>query len=343
MKTFGEKLRELRKNRGLSQSQLAEQVGVTSQAVSKWETDTSTPELTMLPVLASLFGVQIDDLFEYSRDKRYEKIANGMEYWEPLTNAQFESNERFLLNEIEQDQANVKATKLLADLYNYQADSLHKKAGQYAKKAIELTPNDKGAINALTEAEGGYIYDWNVHSHNSLISYYYNLLKNKPENKRVYFYLIDNLIDDGRLKEASKVLDEAKINNPDSLNDVYALWIEERMAGFSAVEPKYKKLLEDSKDDWRVIFAIAIRYAFNEHYEETIELCRLAFKVMEPPRYTDFFDAMAQCYLRIGQKEKAAECYKDVIKVLKEEWGIKFGGEIDHYKALADELLRITE
>ena len=44
------------------------------QAVSKWENDGSLPEMTMLPDIASLFGIQIDDLFEYSTEKRYESI-----------------------------------------------------------------------------------------------------------------------------------------------------------------------------------------------------------------------------------------------------------------------------
>ena len=76
MKTIGKKIKELRRSKGFSQSDVAEKLGVTSQAVSKWETDSSLPEMTMLPDIASLFGVQIDDLFEYSAEKRYESIKN---------------------------------------------------------------------------------------------------------------------------------------------------------------------------------------------------------------------------------------------------------------------------
>ena len=68
MKTIGMKIKELRRSKGFSQSDVAKKLGVTSQAVSKWETDSSLPEMTMLPDIASLFGVQIDDLFEYSTE-----------------------------------------------------------------------------------------------------------------------------------------------------------------------------------------------------------------------------------------------------------------------------------
>ena len=74
MKTIGNKIKELRRSKGMSQKDIADKLGVTSQAVSKWENDSQLPEMTMLPDIASLFGIQIDDLFEYSTEKRYESI-----------------------------------------------------------------------------------------------------------------------------------------------------------------------------------------------------------------------------------------------------------------------------
>ena len=60
--TIGNKIRLLRTNKGLTQEQLAEQLHVSGQAVSKWENETSTPDITMLPILADYFGIPIDDL-----------------------------------------------------------------------------------------------------------------------------------------------------------------------------------------------------------------------------------------------------------------------------------------
>ena len=57
-----EKIYKLRKNRGMSQEELAEKVGVTRQAVSKWEMGTSVPELETLVALAKCFGVTTDYL-----------------------------------------------------------------------------------------------------------------------------------------------------------------------------------------------------------------------------------------------------------------------------------------
>lgn len=62
MKTFSEKLLELRRKEGLSQEQLADRLGVTRQSVSKWESGTAVPELTKLVALSDLFSVSVDYL-----------------------------------------------------------------------------------------------------------------------------------------------------------------------------------------------------------------------------------------------------------------------------------------
>lgn len=62
MKTFSEKLLELRRREGLSQEQLADRLGVTRQSVSKWEGGTAAPELGKLVALSELFCVSVDYL-----------------------------------------------------------------------------------------------------------------------------------------------------------------------------------------------------------------------------------------------------------------------------------------
>ncbi len=59
---FRERLNQLRREKGLSQEQLAEMVGVTRQAVQKWEAGTSRPDMDNLVTLARYFGVSLDYL-----------------------------------------------------------------------------------------------------------------------------------------------------------------------------------------------------------------------------------------------------------------------------------------
>ena len=60
--TLGNRISTLRKKMKLTQDQLAEKLGLTAQAISKWENDQSCPDITMLPRLAEIFGCSTDEL-----------------------------------------------------------------------------------------------------------------------------------------------------------------------------------------------------------------------------------------------------------------------------------------
>lgn len=60
--TLGQRIHALRSAAGLSQEQLAERLNVSRQAISKWELDTSAPDLDKLVLLGNLFGISLDQL-----------------------------------------------------------------------------------------------------------------------------------------------------------------------------------------------------------------------------------------------------------------------------------------
>lgn len=70
--TLGKRIVMHRKRLGLTQDQLAESLGVTAQAVSKWENDLSCPDISMLPKLAQLFGTTVDALLGNDTAPVYE-------------------------------------------------------------------------------------------------------------------------------------------------------------------------------------------------------------------------------------------------------------------------------
>ncbi|MEE0418523.1 MAG: helix-turn-helix transcriptional regulator [Lachnospiraceae bacterium] len=61
--TLGKKMAELRRVKGMTQDEVAEELGVSAQAVSKWENDVSCPDIMLLPHISELFQVTIDELF----------------------------------------------------------------------------------------------------------------------------------------------------------------------------------------------------------------------------------------------------------------------------------------
>lgn len=68
MESIGKKIRTLRKNKNLTQEQLAEVLSVTSQSVSKWENNVAAPDISLLPIIARFFGITMDELFNYRLD-----------------------------------------------------------------------------------------------------------------------------------------------------------------------------------------------------------------------------------------------------------------------------------
>lgn len=67
-KTLGMMIAELRKGQGMTQLELAEKIGVTDKAVSKWERDLSCPDINSLPNLAALLGVSVDELMQFKKE-----------------------------------------------------------------------------------------------------------------------------------------------------------------------------------------------------------------------------------------------------------------------------------
>ena len=68
--TTGEKISKLRKEQGYKQEELAEKLGVTRQAVSRWESDLAFPETDKLVTMSKLFGCSVDYLLKYDEDER---------------------------------------------------------------------------------------------------------------------------------------------------------------------------------------------------------------------------------------------------------------------------------
>lgn len=72
---LGEKIKALRKEKNISQEVLAQYLGVTFQAVSKWENGAALPDLTLIPAIALFFGVSTDQLFDINLMEVEQQVA----------------------------------------------------------------------------------------------------------------------------------------------------------------------------------------------------------------------------------------------------------------------------
>ena len=75
-KTLGMMISSLRKERGMTQLDLAEKMGVTDKAVSKWERDLSCPDVNTIPKLAEVFSISVDELMQVKAESQGEDKKN---------------------------------------------------------------------------------------------------------------------------------------------------------------------------------------------------------------------------------------------------------------------------
>ncbi|MDD4006214.1 MAG: helix-turn-helix transcriptional regulator, partial [Bacilli bacterium] len=73
--SLGQRIARLRRNKGHTQEELGDKVGVSSQAVSKWETDSSVPDVMLLVKIANLFDISVDELLGNDRIKETPQIV----------------------------------------------------------------------------------------------------------------------------------------------------------------------------------------------------------------------------------------------------------------------------
>lgn len=76
-KTLGTRIAQTRKQKGMTQLELAEKMGVTDKAVSKWERDLSCPDIQSLPTLAEVLGLSVEELMQGKSEKQPAKSEAG--------------------------------------------------------------------------------------------------------------------------------------------------------------------------------------------------------------------------------------------------------------------------
>lgn len=84
MRKINLRIAELRKNKNVTQQEVADAIGVSFQTISKWETESSMPDITLLPVLADYFQVTVDQLLglvPLNEEKYLPSQMDTNEFW----------------------------------------------------------------------------------------------------------------------------------------------------------------------------------------------------------------------------------------------------------------------
>lgn len=322
---LGKKIRQLRFKAGLTQEQLGEKLGVGAQAVSKWENAVAMPDIALLPQLAEIFGVSIDDLFDLTLEQRFNRIENRMDIEAELPQDVFREYEDFLKTQLSSGQHQKRATELIAYLYWHRMNAAAEKVRRYAKDAVRMNPEEKGCQWMLNMAEGHAIWDWNLANHSRAIDFYREVVEIHPETTLPYLYLLDNLIADHRADEAEMYLDRmSALKDADPIIvQVYRAHIALARFDEKTADRIMEQLVKEHADSSACLFETAQYYARKCDYQKAIDYYELSFaKETRRPRYQDELMGIAEIYEIQGKYQQAAKTYDRIIDLLKNEWGL---------------------
>ena len=332
------KLRSLRTSRGITQEALASAMGVTAQAVSKWERGTTMPDVSILPELAVYFGVSLDELFGLTEEKEFDRIQNVIWDKRLLSHAEFDQAGRWIDEKIASGYRVSECHRLKADLYNHQADFLKEAAAEEAKAALAIDPNNRDALSELNGAMNGFIPDWCVRNHHKLIEYLQDFIKKHPENRSAHMWLLDNLFDDRRFNEAEAVIESMAKADDSYRTDFYRgliLWYQGKADEAHAI---LEKLPEEFPEDWLVYLSLADVAVMELRYDDAVTLYRKAMEHQQSPKFVDCLESMAMVYEIQGKYAEAVKALEEELELLANEWDTTEGETADKIKRWIKEL-----
>ena len=326
---IGKQIKQLRLRRGITQETLAQQFGLSAQAVSKWECGSAAPDIELLPALSAYFGVTIDELFALSDDMRMERIQNMIWDVRYLDAEKVENERKFLLDKAAREPENGRPHELLADLENHLAGEHQERAAEYAKEALRRDPNLREAHSSLVEAMKGQCGDWCVANHHELIRFYQAFLKEHPDNWRGYLWLMDQLLDDRRFTEARRYWEAfAKVDHTyrTPLYEGKILWESGKQDDAMKV---WNRMQEAFSDEWCVWLGMGDVMAKSGRYEEAKANYRKALDTMAPPRFVDGLESIAQICELQADYAGAVAALEEELEVFEKEWNFSTGETAD--------------
>jgi len=195
---FAKKCRELRVKKAVTQEQMANALGLSPQAISKWETGTTLPDIALLPEISVYFGVTLDELFDLSDEKHFSRIENMVILQERIDDCDLDYARSFLLSRLSRPENAERCLQLLPALLNCRADSYRKEAEYYAMEALARFPENHNNHANLSDAQQGMHGDWNLDNHSERILFYKEFLSKNPQSREGLVWYIRELLHVGR-------------------------------------------------------------------------------------------------------------------------------------------------
>ena len=329
---LGKKIKTFRIGKGVTQEALAQELGVTAQAVSRWENGQAMPDITLLPALSVYFGVRIDDFFELSDEAQHERICNMTETEEFLPRADFDHAERFLKDKLALDPRDAESLTTLAALYNHRAEGYYRKSEALCKRALEVAPTEKSGHSLLSYAAQGACFDWCSCNHRELIDYYYGFVEKNADFRPGYMWLLDNLIADLRLEEALEVAERIERIKHDYYPLMMEGFVRSLMGEKEQAEALFARALEEEPENlyaWSLLGDIRVK---QRRYDEAAACFERSAALDPNPGFTDNYLSVAYIREMQGKWSEAADAYEKALEVYRTNKKLEDGFGVEQFE-----------
>ena len=305
--TINDNIRALRLKKRLSQEKLGELLGVSGQAVSKWEQGITSPDISLVPVIAECFGVTIDSLFEGTHARKYpgyrcergELLARYTS--EEGTEEDFRQAEAVFREVILNGKANTDDYLSYGILHRVRASRDHEIALYYYRRAIEVGNDHRD-----------------------------------PEWMAAHQSITNLLVSTGRVEEAVQEQRRWREEEPECawarVSYSYAL---ERAGRLNEAWEEMEEALKLDADDGNVQTRAGDLCALLGRYEEAVVHWDKAYEVM--PTSISCLFSKAEMFASIGETDKAITQFEEILTWL-EEHGYNMELEGIHPRRRIEEL-----
>lgn len=323
---IGSVIKKLRTAQAVTQEDLAEYLGISYQAVSKWETSVGLPDITLLPRIAVFFGVRIDELFSISHEDEMERIRHILDK-EKMNDGNFTYAKRTLDAMLSENSKNVEAMKIYAKVILNKANEELLSAGRMLEKAMEISPLDDEVYGLYRAVRGGSEYKY--HSDNDwFIRVCEPYAKKYPQNESLCSNLVEAMIGQQYYDRAEEVI---CLMQPSAENkyvkEILRGDIQVRMGNVGAAKEIWAMI---PRDDWSAQYEVGERLNRLQEYEEAIQYFNRSYELQKAPkRVLDMVYSLAFLYKKLGRLDEAMKSWECILKVLEEAYGLTEGNDVE--------------
>ena len=321
---LGTAIRRLRTERGMTQEELADYAGVSFQAVSKWETGTTTPDIALLPKLAVFFGVRIDDLFGITDEDELERVDYLLEH-ERITDENFAYSKKVLDRALENRPDDVRVRRTYARLYLAKNQRDRLAARSMLRQAMALSPADDELFLLYRQVCGG--------EHDDFIRDCEPYLEKVSADSRLYELMIGALTERRYFDRAEAMIGTYETNGHSAMAAVFrgdialASGDTEKAVGFWETV---------DKSDHKGQYEVGERFVKINDTARAVTAFERSFAAADVPRDLSAMYSLAFLHERLGNREKAKAAWQTILDVLASDWNTTDGETVDWAKRERD-------